>query len=66
VRSVLRLWKEGRSLVESGFDMSEITLSMTGGGSMGVESEEQKRPIPKRRQTGGDGGGGADIWGVTL
>ena len=44
--------------MESGYDMSVVEL--------GMESEEQKRPIPKRRQTGG-GGGGADVWsGVTL
>jgi hypothetical protein len=52
-----------------GFDMSGITMSMTGGMvELGMESEEQKRPISsKRRQTGGGGGGGADIWsGVTL
>ena len=53
-------------VMESGYDMSGVTMSMTGGMvDLGMESEDQKRPIPKRRQTGG-GGGGADIWGVTL
>ena len=56
--------------MESGYDMSGITMTMTGGMvDLGMESEDQKRPIPKRRQTGGGGGGGggADIWsGVTL
>ena len=61
----------GGGNMESGYDMSGITMSMTGGmvDLGGVESEEQKLPIPKRRQTGGGGGGGADIWsghGVTL
>ena len=52
--------------MEGGYDMGGITMSMTGMVELGMESEEQKRPIPKRRQTGG-GGGGADIWsGVTL
>jgi hypothetical protein len=44
--------------------------SLRGGGTveLGMEFEEQKQRIPKRRQTGGGAGhGGADIWsGVTL
>jgi len=55
--------------VESGYDMSGITMSSVTGGmvelsSSSMEPEEQK---PKRRQTGSGGGGGTDIWsGVTL
>ena len=57
--------------MENGYDMSGITMSMTGGVvELNMDTEEQKRPIPKRRQTGGGGGGGgADMWsatGVTL
>jgi hypothetical protein len=50
--------------MESEYDMSGITMSMTRGMvELGMDSEEQKRPIPKRRQTVWKGGG-AD--GVTL
>jgi hypothetical protein len=57
--------------MESGYDMSGITMSMTGDMvELSMEPEDQKRPIPKRRQNGGGGGGGgADIWsgsGVAL
>ena len=44
--------------LDSGIDMSGITMSSLVGWRL---SEEQKQPsIPNRRQTGG--GGGADIW----
>ena len=60
----------GGGMESGGYDMSGITMSMTGGMvELSMESEDQKRPIPKRRQTGGGGGGGADIWsgsGVAL
>jgi len=50
--------------MESGFDMSGIT--MTGVVELGMESEEQKHPIPKKRQTGWKGDE-ADNWsGVAL
>ena len=54
--------------LNSGFDLSGITMRSVGGSGMVVElGEEQKQSsLPKRRQIGG-GGGGTDIWsGVTL
>ena len=55
-----------RGGLESGFDMSGITMSsVTGEGGSGMVSdfgEEQKPSIPKKRQTGG-GGVLADLWG---
>ena len=61
-------------VLDSGFDMSGVMMSSVGGGGGGgmvVElGDELKQPgIPKRRQMGGGGDGGADIWsgpGVTL
>ena len=62
--------------LDSGVDMSGVMMSSVGGGGGGgggmvVElGDELKQPgIPKRRQMGGGGSGGVDIWsapGVTL
>lgn len=64
---VVERGKGSGGVTDSGYDMSGITMSVTGGMvELSMEPEDQKRPIPKRRQAGG-GGGGADIWsGVTL
>ena len=53
--------------MESVYDMNGMTMSMTRGMvELGMKSEEQQHPIPKKRQTGWKGGG-ADNWsGVAL
>ena len=53
----------GGGMEGGGYDMGGINMNMTGGiVDLGMESEEEKRPMPKRRLTGG-----ADSWsGVSL
>ena len=57
----------GMGNVENGYDMGAMAMGITGGMvKLAMGSEDQKLPIPKRRQSGG-GGGGADSWaGVAL
>ena len=59
----------GMGMGSGGYDIGGMGLNMTSGLPLSMGSEEEKRPVPKRRQTGGSGGamGGTDAWsGVAL
>jgi len=58
--------EKGAVMNSAGYDVGR--MSMSGGGMLKMEPEEQKLyTIPRRRQSGGGGGGGADSWsGVAL